>query len=140
MIKITLCFFFIRYIDLASNEKNVRTQDFLRCLIMISENPDGTSLVWDWVREKWEWLVNRYTLNDRYLGQLIPAITKSFATQIKLDEMKTFFEKYPDAGAGANSRAKALDTVSWNIGWLSRAPPEIDRWYDWAMTSGNIYL
>ncbi|XP_070159038.1 aminopeptidase A isoform X2 [Polyergus mexicanus] len=127
------------YINRASDEKFVRTQDFLRCLIMISENPDGTSLVWDWVREKWEWLVKRYTLNDRYLGQLIPAITKSFATQTKLNEMKTFFERYPDAGAGANSRSKALDTVSWNIGWLSRAPPEIDRWFDWAMTSGNIF-
>lgn len=139
MIKITLCFFCIRYIFLASNEENVRTQDFLRCLIMISENPDGTSLVWDWVRKNWEWLVSRYTLNDRYLGQLIPAVTKSFATQIKLDEMKRFFEQYPDAGAGANSRAKALDTVSWNIGWLSRAPPAIDKWYKDALAAGVIF-
>ncbi|KAL6426361.1 hypothetical protein ACFW04_009103 [Cataglyphis niger] len=128
------------YINLATNEQNVRTQDFLRCLIMISENPDGTSLVWDWVRGKWEWLVRRYTLNDRYLGELIPAITKSFATEIKLQEMKNFFKQYPNAGAGANSRAKALNTVSWNIRWLSEAAKEINLWYDDALTKEKIFL
>lgn len=114
----------------------VRTQDFLKCLIMISENPDGTLLVWDWVRDNWEFLVNRYTLNDRYLGQLIPAITKSFTTQVKLDEMKTFFKQNPEAGAGADSRAKALETVSWNIKWLSRSAPIINKWFNkWFLNS-----
>ncbi|XP_011637436.2 LOW QUALITY PROTEIN: glutamyl aminopeptidase-like [Pogonomyrmex barbatus] len=115
------------YINRASKEEYVRTQDFLRCLIMISKNPDGTSLVWDWVRDNWEFLVNRYTLNDRYLGQLIPAITSSFATETKLDEMKAFFEKYPKAGAGADNRAKALETVSRNIKWLRKNIKKIQQ-------------
>ncbi|GAB1864921.1 Aminopeptidase [Camponotus japonicus] len=127
------------YIDKALDEEFVRTQDFLKCLIMISENPDGTLLVWDWVRNNWDLLVKRYTLNDRYLGQLIPAITKSFATETKLQEMKAFFAKYPDAGAGANNRAKALETVSWNIKWLSEAPPKIDEWLKWYFNSGYAF-
>jgi len=106
---------------------------------MISENPDGTLLVWDWVRNNWNLLVERYTLNDRYLGQLIPAITKSFATETKLQEMKAFFAKYPDAGAGANNRAKALETVSWNIKWLSEAPPKINEWLKWYFNSGYAF-
>lgn len=83
--------------------------------------------------------MKRYTLNDRYLGQLIPAITKSFATKTKLEEMKAFFEKYPDAGAGANNRAKALETVSYNIKWLSQAPPKIDEWFLWYFNSGYVF-
>lgn len=38
-------------------------------------------------RSNWEWLVNRYTLNDRYLGQLIPDISRYFATEEKLAEV-----------------------------------------------------
>lgn len=122
--------FFFRYITRAVDEKNVRAQDFLKCLTVISKNPDGTSLVWDWVRENWEFLVNRYTLNDRYLGELIPSITSSFATKVKLDEIKAFFEKYPEAGAGAENRVKTLETVSKNIKWLNRNIKKLNAWFD----------
>lgn len=110
----------VRYIEKATDEQIIRTQDFLNCLIAISENPLGTSLVWDWVRNNWNFLVNRYTLNDRYFGQLIPSITSSFATQTRLDEMNSFFAKYPEAGAGKNYRAKALEIVSKNIKWVAK--------------------
>lgn len=84
--------------------------------------------MWDWVRANWEFLVDRYTLNDRYLGSLIPAITTRFVTETKLNEMKAFFEKYPEAGAGVASRAKALETVSNNIKWLSRNADKFENW------------
>lgn len=100
----------------------------MKCLTIISKNPDGTSLVWDWVRENWEFLVNRYTLNDRYLGELIPSITSSFATQTKIDEIKAFFEKYPEAGAGAEPRVKTLETVSKNIKWLAKNTENLKNW------------
>ncbi|KYQ54762.1 Glutamyl aminopeptidase [Trachymyrmex zeteki] len=117
------------YITRATNEKYVRTQDFLRCLTMISRNPNGTSLVWNWVRENWKFLVNRYTLNDPYLGRLIPSITRSFATQSRLDEIKAFFKKYPEAGAGAANRAKTLEIVSKNIKWHAKNVKKLDKWF-----------
>ncbi|XP_024870969.1 glutamyl aminopeptidase-like [Temnothorax curvispinosus] len=126
------------YITKARDEKIVRTQDFLKCLTTISKNPDGTSLVWDWVRENWEFLVNRYTLNDRYLGELIPSITSTFATQTKLDEIKAFFAKYPEAGAGAEGRVKTLETVSKNIKWLARNTEKLKNWLaeNWSSETG----
>lgn len=44
-------------------------------------------------RSNWEWLVNRYTLNDRYLGQLIPNISRYFATEEKLAEVSLSMSK-----------------------------------------------
>lgn len=96
---------------------------------MISRNPNGTSLVWNWVRENWKFLVNRYTLNDPYLGRLIPSITRSFATQSRLDEIKAFFKKYPEAGAGAANRAKTLEIVSKNIKWHAKNVKKLDKWF-----------
>ncbi|CAK9820780.1 Glutamyl aminopeptidase [Anthophora plagiata] len=117
-----------KFITTAADENYVRAQDFFGCLTSISGNPVGTPLVWDWVRSNWEFLVNRYTLNDRYLGSLIPTITKTFATETKLNEMKAFFTKYPDAGAGAMNRAKALETVSNNIKWLNNNSKKLESW------------
>ncbi|KAK1134886.1 hypothetical protein K0M31_007653 [Melipona bicolor] len=116
------------FITVATDENYVRAQDFFSCLIAISDNPVGTPIVWDWVRSNWEFLVNRYTLNDRYLGSLIPSITKMFATETKLNEMESFFARYPDAGAGAMNRAKALETVSNNIKWLAKNSRNLESW------------
>lgn len=53
----------------------------------ISGNPVGTSLAWDHVRENWPRFVEKFTLNSRTLGTMIPGITRSFATELKLKEV-----------------------------------------------------
>ncbi|KAJ8915223.1 hypothetical protein NQ315_015446 [Exocentrus adspersus] len=97
-----------RLIELCKNESIVRGQDYFSVMGYISGNTVGTPLVWDWVRANWEYLVERFTLNDRYLGSFIPTVTSSFATQQRLTEMQEFFALYPDAGAGTANRAKGI--------------------------------
>ncbi|CAH0407055.1 unnamed protein product [Chilo suppressalis] len=106
-----------KYLTLAWDEKNIRSQDYLTVVGYISGNPSGTALVWDDVRTRWTELVGRFSLNSRYLGNLIPTVTSSFNTQLKLKEMEVFFDQYPEAGAGAASRRRALETVKNNIKW-----------------------
>ncbi|KRT86161.1 Peptidase, partial [Oryctes borbonicus] len=93
-----------RLIEIAETEEIIRGQDYFTLLQYIAANPIGTSIVWDYVREHWEQLVDRFGLNERYLGRMIPSITKTFTTNTKLNEMKDFFGKYPNAGAGASAR------------------------------------
>ncbi|XP_032306948.1 glutamyl aminopeptidase [Drosophila ananassae] len=119
-----------QYIDLAWNEDYVRGQDYFTCLTYISANPVGESLVWDYVRENWPRLVDRFGLNERYLGNLIPSITARFSTQTKLEEMEQFFAKYPEAGAGTAARVRALETVKNNIVWLAENLEGVDAWLD----------
>ncbi|CAG0886917.1 unnamed protein product [Cyprideis torosa] len=109
----------IKCIQLAKNESIVRGQDFLSLLGYISGNPVGLPIVWDFLREEWEYLVDRFSLNDRYLGRLVPQITSTFKSQVKLEEMLAFFAKYPEAGAGARAREQALETVRNNIKWAT---------------------
>ena len=60
----------------------------------------GNSIVWKFIREEWPYLVERFSLNDRYLGRIPKTIASGFSTKLELEELKTFFAKYPDAGAG----------------------------------------
>ncbi|XP_074105010.1 glutamyl aminopeptidase isoform X1 [Cotesia typhae] len=117
-----------KFIGIAVDLKYVKSQDTFNCLLSIAANPVGGPLVWDWVRENWEFLVKRYTLNDRYLGQLVPGIAKYFATDAKLTELKAFFAKYPEAGAGKTHRVVALETVASNIKWLKKNSEILDNW------------
>lgn len=113
---------------LAWDEKNVRGQDYFSCLSNIAANPIGEPLVWDYVRENWPKLVDRFTLNERYLGRLIPSISGGFSTKTKLDEMKEFFVKYPEAGAGAAARKEALQRIDNNIQWLANNERNVTKW------------
>lgn len=117
-----------RYINLAWDENNVRRQDYFTLLGYISTNPVGQSLVWDYVRENWDKLVERYGINERTLGRLIPTITARFATQTKLEEMQQFFAKNPEAGAGTAARQQALETVKANIKWLELNQEQVSKW------------
>lgn len=120
-----------KLIDLASkDEEYVRKQDYFTLMGSISGNRNGEALVWDYVRENWQTISDRFGLNERNLGRLIPTITSRFTTQYKLNEMKSFFEAYPNAGAGVNARIQALETVENNIKWLATNQAPILDWLD----------
>ncbi|CAM1298657.1 ENPEP (predicted) [Pycnogonum litorale] len=76
-----------RYLKRAENEDNVKRQDYFSVLIYISSNPAGHPLTWLYLREKWPELVDRFTLNERYLGRAVKAITQSFTNQFSLSEV-----------------------------------------------------
>ncbi|XP_067616962.1 glutamyl aminopeptidase-like [Eurosta solidaginis] len=115
-------------IKLIWDENNVRGQDYFTYLIYISTNPVGESIVWDYVREHWLDLVDRFGLNNRDLGAMIPSITGRFSNQTKYEEMVKFFTKYPEAGAGAAARVSALENVKNNIAWLANNKQNIGVW------------
>lgn len=119
-----------KYIDLAWDEKYVRSQDYFSCLTNIAGNRVGESLVWLHVRENWSKLVERFGLNERYLGSMIPSITGRFDSQTRLAEMEAFFELYPEAGAGEGARVRAKENVKNNIKWLANNKDNIALWLE----------
>lgn len=119
-----------RYVDLAWDENNVRGQDYFTCLQQIASNRVGEAIVWDYVRDNWEKLVDRFGLNERYLGRMIPSITGRFNTAIKLTEVQEFFAKYPEAGAGAAARVQTVENIQNKINWLENNLNDIGNWLD----------
>ncbi|XP_033100366.1 glutamyl aminopeptidase-like [Anneissia japonica] len=117
-----------RYLTYAMNETKVRSQDFFTVVNYIADNPVGNPLVWDWVRANWEKLVERFGISSRSLGRLVPSICEFYATEFKLQQMKDFFNAYPDAGAGERGRKQALEKVQTNIDWLKVNEKKIEMW------------
>nr|CAD7440857.1 unnamed protein product [Timema bartmani] len=106
-----------RYIQYAKNESNVKSQDFYWVLLDISYNPIGKAIAWDFLRSEWEYIINRYTLNDSTIGRMIDWVCRTFASEFKLREIEAFFSIYSESGASEDARIQILEKVSNNIKW-----------------------
>lgn len=115
---------------LAKNETIVRGQDYMTCLRYIAHNPIGKNIVWQFIREEWPYLVDRFSLNDRYLGRLPKYISDGYSSRFRLEELKSFFAKYPDAGAGKRARQQAIESIENNINWLRHHKQTISDWFN----------
>ncbi|XP_053317476.1 glutamyl aminopeptidase [Spea bombifrons] len=120
-----------RLLGYVYNTSLIKSQDALNVIYYISVNSkNGKQMAWDWVRINWEYLVSRYTINDRNLGRIVTRISTRFNTNIQLWQMEDFFEKYPNAGAGETPRKQALETVKNNIAWVTNNKNGIQSWLE----------
>ncbi|XP_015606288.2 glutamyl aminopeptidase isoform X2 [Cephus cinctus] len=117
-----------RYLINVTNENIVRRQNFFEIIVKIASNPMGLNIVWDFVRDDWQKLVNKYTLNDFSMGLAVGSIVSLFKDNQKLEEAKIFFTKHPEAGAGSNARRDALEEAANSINWLTSNLPKIQKW------------
>ncbi|XP_068195817.1 glutamyl aminopeptidase [Antennarius striatus] len=119
-----------KLLEATKNESMVRSQDLFTVVRYVSYNPLGQSMAWDWTTLNWDYLVNRYTINDRNLGRLLSQITTTYNTEVQLWRMEHFFNQKPHAGAGEMPRQQALERVRNNIDWIKRNEDEIRWWLD----------
>lgn len=117
-----------RYLEMLKDPNIIKTQDVFTVIRYISYNSYGKSMAWNWIQLNWDYLVNRFTINDRYLGRIV-TIAEPFNTELQLWEMESFFAKYPNAGAGATPREQVLETVKNNIEWLKLNRETISEWF-----------
>ncbi|XP_045676292.1 glutamyl aminopeptidase [Phyllostomus hastatus] len=127
-----------RYLDLLKDSNLIKSQDVFTVIRYISYNSYGKNMAWNWIQNNWEYLVNRYTLNDRSLGRIV-TIAEPFNTELQLWEVESFFKKYPEAGAGEKPREQVLETVKNNIEWVKQNRKSIAEWFgDLPRNGSNI--
>ncbi|XP_075705846.1 glutamyl aminopeptidase [Rhinoderma darwinii] len=120
-----------RYLKSIYETNLIKSQDALNVIYYISAYSNyGKQMSWDWVRINWDYLVKRYTINDRNLGRIITRITTTYNTPAQLWQMENFFETYPNAGAGVTPRKQALETVRNNIEWVTANKNGIKAWLE----------
>ncbi|XP_056420529.1 glutamyl aminopeptidase [Hyla sarda] len=118
-----------RFLKTIYDTNLIKSQDALNVVYYISAYSKlGKQLAWDWVRINWDFLVKRYTINDRNLGRIITRISTTFNTETQLWQLENFFERNPDAGAGETPRKQALETVRNNIEWVKANKDGIKAW------------
>ncbi|XP_076317960.1 uncharacterized protein LOC143229476 isoform X3 [Tachypleus tridentatus] len=118
----------LKYLEISKNDSIIRTHDYFTVLNFIANNPVGKNLLWEFYTNEWEYLVNRFTLNNQWLGRLLKTMSRRFATEDKLKQMEEFFLTYPEAGASKQARKEALENVNSNVKWVHHHLPKIVQW------------
>ncbi|CAO2600035.1 Glutamyl aminopeptidase [Lemmus lemmus] len=118
-----------RYLEMLKDPDIIKTQDVFTVIRYISYNSYGKSMAWNWIQLNWDYLIDRFTINDRYFGRIV-TIAEPFNTELQLWQMQSFFAKYPNAGAGAQPREQVLETVKNNIEWVKENRQSIKEWFN----------
>ena len=116
------------FIRLAKMEEKVRTQDYFSIMSYISNNPIGEPLVWNFVKSEWAYLVNRFGIGSRRLGNFVKTVVYDFSTEAELKDVETFFANNPEAGAGARARKQAIESIKINILWKAKFIHGLQSW------------
>ncbi|KAK2157985.1 hypothetical protein LSH36_179g02013 [Paralvinella palmiformis] len=119
-----------KLLDYSTDETKIRSQDFFTLMDYIGQNKIANGYLWDWVRANYDYIVNRFGLDNRDLGRMVPKIVSGYNTQFQLEEVQSFYERYPDAGTGEQARVDSLDSIQNNIKWLARSEEQIIDWLE----------
>lgn len=120
-----------RYIEYAKDEEHgFKSQDYFSIMESIANNPVGLPVAWEYIKSKWEQLVDRFTINDRYFGRMINRIISNFNTKFQLKDVEAFFTQYPEAGAGERARREGLTNIKNNIAWKNKNGASLTKWLE----------
>uniref|UniRef100_A0A803JZ71 Aminopeptidase n=1 Tax=Xenopus tropicalis TaxID=8364 RepID=A0A803JZ71_XENTR len=66
---------------------HVRTQDLPHIVLYVSRNPVGYPLSWEFLKNNWGNLVQKFELGSRTVGDMVVGITKQYSTKEWLEEV-----------------------------------------------------
>ena len=111
-----------RSLELISSGE-VRMQDVLFWLSYLLTNIDGRAAAWAWIKDNWNWLVEKFGDESTHLSVVPKLIGRSFASQDMLNDYRTFFSKVNLLGLG-QPIAQGEEGLEWQAVWYER---ELER-------------
>jgi hypothetical protein len=106
-------------------EQDLELIDFEEGIRLLSVNPLGRELMWDFVRLNYAGLLEFFGLEDPRLGQMLIDISRTFENEFIFYELIIFVFNTAN-GASEHARFKALEIVSTNTIWLEDKELEIE--------------
>ncbi|XP_062487717.1 leucyl-cystinyl aminopeptidase isoform X3 [Pezoporus occidentalis] len=98
----------------------IRTQELSHIIATVSQSLPGYLLAWDFVKENWEKLTQKFHLGSYTIQNIISWSTSQFATKAHLMEVKSFFESKSEQSSQLHSVKEAIETIQFNIQWMER--------------------
>ncbi len=104
--------------------KDVRAQDAFKVVYLVSSNPIGINIAWDYVKEHWEEVVERFA-GGHLFSRFISPFSK-FTTYEKADELEEFFKKRREEGVG-RTVLQTIEKIRSNAALLERDLAKVEH-------------
>ncbi|XP_029018909.1 endoplasmic reticulum aminopeptidase 2 [Betta splendens] len=117
-----------RLLELGLEGKVIRLQDLSSVILMVSRNPQGHHLAWNFVKENWDSLVQRLQLGSFCMRNIIIGTTGQFSFPEELTEVQSFFHSIKEQVSQLRAAQLALDNVKKNVRWVKRNLEPLRNW------------
>nr|KAG5686655.1 hypothetical protein BaRGS_013442 [Batillaria attramentaria] len=117
-----------RLLNRAMFSGDIRSQDALGIVQYVAQNPAGRSVAWQFIRDSWDTIFDRYNEDIFALSNLLGSLGRLFNSPIQLQEMEAFVQSHPDLGTGARASQAALESVRSNIRWMDNNYAIVQQW------------
>ncbi|MEQ2239505.1 hypothetical protein ILYODFUR_005125, partial [Ilyodon furcidens] len=106
----------------------IRSQDLSYVVWMVARNPKGYHLAWNFVKQNWDTLVEKFQLGSSCIRSMIVGTTGQFSFPEELTEVQQFFESIKEQASQLRATQIALDNLQKNIRWVQRNLETLRNW------------
>ncbi|XP_036888218.1 endoplasmic reticulum aminopeptidase 1 [Sturnira hondurensis] len=106
----------------------IKTQEFPGILSAIGRNPVGYPLAWQFLKENWNKLVQKFELGSPSIAFMVMGTTNQFSTRARLEEVKGFFSSLKENGSQLRCVQQTIETIEENIRWMDKNFDKIRTW------------
>ncbi|XP_048186963.1 leucyl-cystinyl aminopeptidase [Perognathus longimembris pacificus] len=105
-----------------------RTQKLSFIIRTVGRHFSGHLLAWDFVKENWNKLVQKFHLGSYTIQSIVAGSTHLFSTKAHLSEVQSFFESQSEATFQLHCVQEALEVIQLNIQWIDKNLGDLTWW------------
>uniref|UniRef100_A0A8B9HUF8 Aminopeptidase n=1 Tax=Astyanax mexicanus TaxID=7994 RepID=A0A8B9HUF8_ASTMX len=106
----------------------IQTPELPLVISTVCKHYAGYLYAWDFVKENWDKLTQKFPIGSFPLQAIIMATTSQFSTKAHLDEVERFFGSLKDRGSQMRSIQEAIETIKLNMRWMDRNLATLQTW------------
>ncbi|XP_048382848.1 endoplasmic reticulum aminopeptidase 1b [Stegostoma tigrinum] len=116
--------------DQSLQDDIIKTQDLPSIVTLVSRNPTGYRLAWEFFKKNWNKLIEKFELGSPSIAYIVAGITSQYSTRLHLEEVRGFFESLKDKGSQLRCVQQAIETIEENIQWMDKNFIKIATWLE----------
>ncbi|CAF0998437.1 unnamed protein product, partial [Brachionus calyciflorus] len=115
-------------ISKVSDPNVIRNQDKLSLMGSIASNSISRKLVYDYLEENWNQLLEEFGSLSFTLPNFVDAATSRLSSNYDLERIRQFMRKNSNLGVATEAFNRALENINSNIRWLNKNVLQIKTW------------
>nr|XP_003479495.2 leucyl-cystinyl aminopeptidase [Cavia porcellus] len=106
----------------------IRTQKLSFIIRTVGRSFAGHLLAWDFVKENWDKLVQKFHLGSYTIQNIVAGSTHLFSTKAHFSEVQAFFENQSETTFRLRCVREALEVIQLNIQWMEQNLKTLTLW------------
>ncbi|KAG7318423.1 hypothetical protein KOW79_018178 [Hemibagrus wyckioides] len=106
----------------------IQTPELPLVINRVSRHFTGYLYAWDFVKENWDKLTQKFPIGSFSLQSIIMSTTSHFSTKMHLEEVQRFFSSLKERGSQMRSVQEVIENIQLNIIWMKNNLDTLRKW------------